>query len=616
MSAPPRSSELPPSDSGDDVDEDDRSVDLLAPSQDAEPATSPVQNTHALSGFVHPLAGRDPGHPFIRCGPVVNPYLRNLRVNDDERLLAEGRGGQPFDDDTDESVGHWCRSSRRMRLLDDDDDAGEDDAGDDDAGDDDSGDDDAGVDDAGVDDAGDDDAGDDDESSSISGSEGTVVPGTAYDIITAAGRRQAIERRVPASSLLDMDPDHERWIRIAMLDDWGIQSPHDWQIRAISDIAFSRDTSTFLIAKTGSGKSAVPLTVGSLLTGVTLTMVPLVGLGSDQVNKCSNPDNFIEGYHLDEHRGRDAGLLRKRLLSLTEYECDNVSIFLYASPQSLQVGHEWYRTLMSVSANNFIRLIVVDEAHSVAQDGRDFRPEFKTAVSALRKIYDNSPTPCNFLAMSATFRQDDQDEISRLWTRPPDKVIWRELSRRGIGFDIVISGNPTSSVIRCMSEDYRDPTYMKTIVYTNSKTSAMGSLTKALENMLEKCEASWRASGDDDFIPGRVISFTGDDGLQSKVHIMRAWAHSYIDGDDTDQELPNLLIMPATKAADCGVSSNSCRLSYRVGLASKLHTIVQEMGRVDRVPGVDNIDPALNRYEVSIVHVCRQAVCTNNAAPR
>ena len=48
--------------------------------------------------------------------------------------------------------------------------------------------------------------------SSSSVSEGTVVPGTAYDIITAAGRRQTIARRVPALSLLDMDPVHEQWI--------------------------------------------------------------------------------------------------------------------------------------------------------------------------------------------------------------------------------------------------------------------------------------------------------------------------------------------------------------------------------------------------------------------
>ncbi len=87
-------------------------------------------------------------------------------------------------------------------------------------------------------------------------------------------------------------------------------------------------------------------------------MVPLVGLGSNQVNKCSNPDNFIEGYRLNELRGTDSSLLRKRLLSLGEYEADNVAIFLYASPQSLDVGQDWHRTLMTLSSKNLIKLIV------------------------------------------------------------------------------------------------------------------------------------------------------------------------------------------------------------------------------------------------------------------
>ena len=79
------------------------------------------------------------------------------------------------------------------------------------------------------------------------------------------------------------------------------------------------------------------------------------------MNKCSNPDNFVEGYHLDEHRGSDSGLLRKRLLSLGEYEADNVSIFIYASPQSIDVGRDWHRTLMTRSSRNLIKLIVVDD---------------------------------------------------------------------------------------------------------------------------------------------------------------------------------------------------------------------------------------------------------------
>jgi hypothetical protein len=58
----------------------------------------------------------------------------------------------------------------------------------------------------------------------------------------------------------------------------------------------------YLIAKTGLGKLAVPLTVGSMQNNVTLTMVPLVGLGSDQVSKSTNKANMIKSYHLDEHR--------------------------------------------------------------------------------------------------------------------------------------------------------------------------------------------------------------------------------------------------------------------------------------------------------------------------
>ena len=77
---------------------------------------------------------------------------------------------------------------------------------------------------------------------------------------------------------------------------------------------------------------AIPLTIGSLQTGVTLSMVPLVGLGSDQVNNSRNSSNLIEAYHLDKNRGVDGYALRRRLLSLLPREANRVSIFLYASP--------------------------------------------------------------------------------------------------------------------------------------------------------------------------------------------------------------------------------------------------------------------------------------------
>jgi superfamily II DNA helicase RecQ len=161
-----------------------------------------------------------------------------------------------------------------------------------------------------------------------------------------------------------------------MLDDWRIHSTHEFQLRVIHHITFQCNQLLHIIAKTGLGKSAIPQTIGSLQTGVTLSMVPLIGLGSDQVNKSQNNDNLIEAYHLDKHRGIDGKALRERLLSLHEQEANHVSIFLYALPQSLQVGTFWYQCLLTLSSCNVIWLIVIDEAHNVAQDGHSFRPEF------------------------------------------------------------------------------------------------------------------------------------------------------------------------------------------------------------------------------------------------
>ena len=181
--------------------------------------------------------------------------------------------------------------------------------------------------------------------------------------------------------------------------------------------------------------------------------------------------------------------------------------------------------------------------------------------------------------MLATFRQCAQDIITDLFGSPPNKVMWLELSRRGIHFDVIISGNPLSAVTSSAKQDYKHPTDMQTIVYTNSKQQAVGSISAAMESVLEN------SSNDREVIP-----LTGEDELQFKVFTMHAFSQD-VDGiddsivvSDCTLLLPRLKIMPATKAADCGVSSTRCRCSYQIGLAPSMYSLVQEMGRVDRNP--------------------------------
>ena len=230
----------------------------------------------------------------------------------------------------------------------------------------------------------------------------------------SASWRESKGRSVEPSNVTGIDNQHKMWIQQVMMDDWGIQFPHKFQICAIHHVAFHCNQIVYIVAKTGSGKSAIPLSIGSLQTGVTLLMVPLIGFGSDQVNNSRNSKNLSEAYHLDENRGHDGFALRSWLLSLHPHEAEFVSIFLYASPQSLKESSFWFTCLFELALKNLIQQICIDEAHSVAQDGRNFRPEFRSAVKMLQSIYDGQIKKCNRIAMSATFRQCNQNVITDL----------------------------------------------------------------------------------------------------------------------------------------------------------------------------------------------------------
>eukprot|EP00580_Thalassiosira_gravida_P005591 CAMPEP_0201654552 /NCGR_PEP_ID=MMETSP0493-20130528/45557_1 /ASSEMBLY_ACC=CAM_ASM_000838 /TAXON_ID=420259 /ORGANISM="Thalassiosira gravida, Strain GMp14c1" /LENGTH=392 /DNA_ID=CAMNT_0048131113 /DNA_START=666 /DNA_END=1844 /DNA_ORIENTATION=- len=198
--------------------------------------------------------------------------------------------------------------------------------------------------------------------------------------------------------------------------------------------------------------------------------------------------------------------------------------------------------------------------------------------------------------MSATLRTIDQKTISALFGDKPNFILWMEMTRRRITIDVLITGNPTAAITKRIKKDLKKDPSMKIIWYTNSKMKAEESLVPAAENVLNELK-----------LPGEVIPLTGGSGIMDKVFVTDAFGRvaDEIDNDPADSphsvdpiyHLPNIVVMPATSAANCGVSSAKCYRSYRLGPPPSMYDLVQEMGRDDRV---GDLPPGANRYKIHL----------------
>jgi len=372
-------------------------------------------------------------------------------------------------------------------------------------------------------------------------------------------------------------------LRGLIKDAFRIEHPREYQIEAINHLASNDDTYLVLVRKTADGKSLVPLTVALLRPGISITLVPLHGLGSDQVEKSNIPELGVEAYYVDEHKRSDAGALRKRLLSLTKEELHHTTCILFVSPFALASDSHWYTDVFTTLAKRgLISLFCIDEAHSIEQAGRAFRTEFVEAAINGHKLIQLMPTPVPRIIMSATLRQNDEDSVSKLFDNMTPNVMHGSLARRGTIFSCFVSGQSTTTLKHSAEEFLKSAPTKQQIWYSNSKHKAEGAMLDAAEIMLEKHFKFGHA---------KTIchSFTGGDGLMMKSATMDAFtSYASIDGS-AESLLPKIQILTATSSANCGISSNDLDNALHEGLPPSLYELLQEMGRVNRklsaIPG-------------------------------
>lgn len=255
---------------------------------------------------------------------------------------------------------------------------------------------------------------------------------------------------------------------------WGFDTPHDYQIRMIFHLVYRRVPLAYLIRKCGEGKSLVWLGMATLLWGITISMVPLIGLGSDQVSKSRQPDDRVEAYQVDEFRGEDYRLLQQRLRRYSPQ--DDSSIICNISPQNLRPTSPWYPLLMKLARQGFISAFCIDEVHATVENADSFRPEFKDGIDTINELLRVSKAhhpdkSIPVLAMSATFRIPEQRSFNKIMGRFPDMVEWGPMDKRGTGIFTKIVGSVGVALMNAWKEHTSNNDDTQSLIYSNSAKS-------------------------------------------------------------------------------------------------------------------------------------------------
>ena len=130
------------------------------------------------------------------------------------------------------------------------------------------------------------------------------------DSILAEAKLVTPNYTVPPSPPQIVTPDYVSLaIRKELETTWGCVTPRPYQIESIFHLVYHKVDMVYLIRKTGEGKSLVLQGMASMLKGVMISVVPLLGLGSDQQEKCHLSSGAVESYHLDKFLGSHSKLL-------------------------------------------------------------------------------------------------------------------------------------------------------------------------------------------------------------------------------------------------------------------------------------------------------------------
>jgi RecQ family ATP-dependent DNA helicase len=185
--------------------------------------------------------------------------------------------------------------------------------------------------------------------------------------------------------------------------------------------AVARGDDVLAVLPTGYGKSFTFQLPALVLPGVTLVLSPLVSLMTDQALHLNRTIGGAVRALTGPMRESNSRLGKAEVAEqLTDPDARHGIRIIYLSPERLsQRGFQ--EQIRTAVARGIVRRIAVDEAHTLAQWGDDFRPQFRRAERFIRDLRTDPDLPkVQLIAVTATATKSVRTHLRRWLFDHPD----------------------------------------------------------------------------------------------------------------------------------------------------------------------------------------------------